>query len=143
MIDMPRRPTIDRRASRIIPPTFSSTNPVPITHENPQITQQSTYSEIIDTYTTLNVSDTNSDSVQEYDEWIKSAKNKHVGKSHDGLLAITPTTGSLIKRYSKKAKKGAKVDKIKLFQEGRDGRSPTRVFLPSLLSWVLNKRDIN
>jgi len=140
---MPRRPTINRRASRIIPPTFSSTNPVPDTHENPQITKQSTYSEIINTYTTLDVSDTNSDSVQEYDEWIKSQKNKHVGKSHDGLLAITPATGSLIKRYSKKAKRAAKVDKIKLFQEGRDGRSPTRVFLPSLLSSVLNKRDVD
>jgi hypothetical protein len=123
---MPRRSTIytDHSPPRIEPPTFPPKTAGRNPNNNPQITEHSTYSEILATI----VPDLpTEDSVEEYDDWLKRLKSDKP-RIPDDILSVTPSTASLIKKYNKKAKKAAKVDKFKLFQEGRDGMS----HLPSL-----------
>jgi hypothetical protein len=103
------------------PPTFPLST---VTHNpanNPQISEQSTYSEILAAYTAPDLPA--EDSVEEYDDWIKRLKSKRA-RIPDDILSVTPSTASLIKKYNKKARRAGKVDKFKLFQEGRDGTLP-------------------
>jgi hypothetical protein len=120
---MPRRSSIytNHIPTRIETPTFPLKTVPQNPNENPQITEQSTYSEILATF--IAPKPLAGDSVEEYDDWIKAQKTKQV-KIPDDILSVTPQTASLIKKYNKKARKAAKVDKFKVFQEGRDGTSP-------------------
>jgi hypothetical protein len=123
VINMPRRSVIytDHRPARIIPPRIPPKTVTLNQYENPLITEHSTYSDIIATCTAPDLSE--ADSVEEYDDWIKSQKTKKVNIPDD-RLSVTQSTASLIKKHNKKAKKAAKVDSFKLWQEGRDGTSP-------------------
>jgi len=120
VINMPRRPSIytDHSPARIHPPQF----PRRILTHNPnndsQITAHSTYSEILDIYNAPNLPAENP--VKEYDDWIKRLKSDKA-RIPDDILSVTPATASLIKKHNKRAKKAAKVDKFKEWQEGRDG----------------------
>jgi hypothetical protein len=119
---MLRRPSIytDHIPARIDPPTFPFRT---VTHNpanNPQISEHSTYSEVLATYTAPDLPA--EDSVEEYDDWIKRFKSNKP-RIPDDILSGTSSTASLIKKYNKKARKAAKVDKFKLFKESRDGMS--------------------
>lgn len=108
----------DQRPARIEPPKFPPRPVTLTTHDRPQITEHSTYSEIVAICDAPDLPA--DDSVEEYDDWIQAQKTKKVNIPDD-ILSVTPSTASLIKKYNKKAKKAAKVDKFKLFLEGRDG----------------------
>jgi hypothetical protein len=111
-----------RRSARIPPPTFLPTAGNTNVPNNPPFDRHSTYSEILQAYSATDLS--NSDSVQEYDDWIKSHREKNQNKMYlDEKVEVGPSTAQLIKGYSRKAKKVAKVDKFKAFQEGLDGTS--------------------
>jgi len=128
---MPNRSTIytDHSPARIDPPTFPPRTVFHHQHDKTRITEQSTYSEIL---SAIIAPDLPAEySVEEYDGWIKAQKTRKVNLPDD-ILSVTPSTATLIKKYNKKAKKAAKVDKFKLFLEGRDGTSP--VSLPFLYS---------
>jgi hypothetical protein len=120
---MPRRSLIytDHSPPRIDPPTFPPKTATHNPNNDPQITEHSTYSEIIATCTVTDL--LAEDSVEEYDDWLKRLKSDKP-RIPDDILSVTPSTASLIKKSNKKAKKAEKVDKFKLFQEGRDGMSP-------------------
>jgi hypothetical protein len=124
---MPRRSIIytDHSPPRIDPPTFPPKTATRNPNNNPQITEHSTYSEIIATCTVTDL--LAEDSVEEYDDWLKRLKSDKA-RIPDDTLSVIPSTASLIKKHNKKAKKAGKVDKFKLFQERRDGMS----HLPSL-----------
>ena len=111
----------DHIPARIDPPEFPPRTVTHNTNNDSQITEHSTYSEILATYNAPNLPA--EDSVEEYDDWIKRLKSDKA-RIPDDILSVTPSTASLIKKHTKRAKKAAKVDKFKLFQEGRDGRSP-------------------
>ena len=111
----------DQRPARIEPPKFPPRRMTVNQHDKHQFTEHSTYSEIV---AICDAPDFPAgDSVEEYDDWISAQKIKKVNIPDD-ILSVTPSTASLIKKYHKKAKKAAKVDKFKLFLEGRDGSSP-------------------
>ena len=117
---MPRRPSIytDHSPARIDPPEFPPRTVTHNTNNNPQITEHSTISQILDTYNAPDLP--TEDSVEEYDDWIKRLKSDKA-RVPDDALSVTPSTASLIKKHNKRAKKAAKVDKFKEWQEGRDG----------------------
>jgi hypothetical protein len=127
---MPRRSIIytDHSPARIDPPKFPLETVKHNPDKGPRISEHSSYSEIVATYP---VPDLLAEySVEEYEDWIKRLKSDKP-RIPDDILSVTPSTASLIKKYNKKAKKAAKVDKFKLFQEGRDGTShfPSFTFL--------------
>jgi hypothetical protein len=107
------------------PPKFPPSTVTHNWHDDPQITNHSTYSDIVATCTVPDLSA--EDSVEEYDDWLKRLKSNKPRIPND-KLSVTPSTASLIKKHNKKAKKAGKVDKFKLFQKGRDGMT----HLPSL-----------
>ena len=118
---MPSRSTkqIGYRTARIPIPIIL---PVPSTTNTLDIGQQSTYSDILDTYNTSDLSDTDTVSIEEYNEWISSLRSKNGNfQVPDGEIAVTSSTASLIKKRAKKAKKAAKIDKFEEFKKGRDG----------------------
>jgi hypothetical protein len=119
---MPRRSIMytDHCPPRIDPPTFPLRTVTHNQDDNLQITEHSTYSEIVATYTVPDLSA--EDSVENNDDWIKRLKSNKA-RIPDHTLSVTPSTASLIKKYNKEARKAARVDKFKLFQEGRDGTS--------------------
>jgi len=110
----------DHSPARIDPPTFPPRTANRNPDNNSQISEHSTYSEIL---ATIGPDLPTEDLVEEYDDWIKRLKSKKA-RIPDDILSVTPSTASLIKKYNKKARKAAKVDKFKQFQEGRDGTSP-------------------
>jgi hypothetical protein len=126
VINMPRRSIIftDYIPARIDPPTFPPRTVPHNPNNDPQITEHSTYSEIL---ATIAPDLPTEDSVEEYDDWIQRFNAKKA-RIPDDILSVTPSTASLIKKHNKKAKKAGKVDKFKLFRERRDGMS----HLPSL-----------
>lgn len=108
----------DHIPARIDPPEFPPRTVTHNTNNDSQITEHSTYSEILATYNAPNLPA--EDSVEEYDDWIKRLKSDKA-RIPDDILSVTPSTASLIKKHNKKAKKAAKVDKFKEWQEGHDG----------------------
>ena len=115
----------DHSPARIDPPTFPPRTVSHHQHDKTRITEQSTYSEIL---STIIAPDLPAEySVEEYDDWIRAQKTRKVNIPDD-ILSVTPSTATLIKKYNKKAKKAAKVNKFKLFLEGRDGTSPIPSF---------------
>jgi hypothetical protein len=127
---MPRRSIIytDHSPPRIDPPTFPPKTATHDSNNNPQSTEHTTYPDVLATCIAPDLSA--EDPVEKYDDWLKRLKSDKSRIPND-ILSVTPSTASLIKKYNKKAKKAAKVDQFKLFQEGRDGTShfPSFTFL--------------
>ena len=123
VINMPRTSTTYSAHSpaRIDPPEFPLRTVTHNTNNSPQITEHSTYSEILATLIAPDIAA--EDSVEEYDDWIKRLKADKA-RIPDDILSVTPSTASLIKKHNKKARKAGKVNKFKEWQEGHDGLSP-------------------
>ena len=109
----------DHSPARIDPPTFPPRTVDRNPGNNSQISEHSTYSEIL---ATIAPDLPTEDLVEEYDDWLKRLKSNKP-RIPDDILIVTSSTASLIKKYSKKARIAAKVDKFKLFIESRDGTS--------------------
>jgi len=122
----------DHSPARIDPPTLPPRTVNRNPDKTPHITEHSTYSEIL---ATIAPDLPTEDLVEEYDDWIKRLKSKKA-RIPDDILSVTPSTASLIKKYNKQARKAAKVDKFKQFQEDRDGTSPFPS-VPFLNAWGL------
>jgi len=112
---------ISDRTARIPVPVIL---PIASTTDTLDIGEHSTYSDILHTYNTSDLSDMDTVSIEGYNEWISSLRSKNGNfQVPDGKIAITSSTASLIKKHARKAKKAAKVDKFEEFKKGRDGMS--------------------